>query len=251
MEKITYDKICLMLPTYKRVGGLMAFCDSALKKANDPSRIRFGLCVNEKDQETLAYINQRYWPSDDCFDVVLENTRQPNLSFYFNEIYKRTRFKEPGTLVSQLGDDMVFYTKGWDERVLDETNRREGKAVVYCDDNYIAHDKCCVNFFTTRLMVEAQRKPFMCEFFHADMIDMIWTMVGAMTGTLAYLPDVVIQHNHSTKVEKEKWDETYQRLAPVQKAANGRDNQKYAAAYATLCAKNLIEGGIGQWNVLR
>ncbi len=251
MEKITYDKICLMFPTYKRVGGLMAFCDSALKHAKDPACLRFSLCVNENDKETLAYVNQRYWLNENFFDVVLENTRQPNLSFYFNELYKRTRFNEPGTLVSQLGDDMLFCTKGWDERVLEEMNRKEGKAIVYCDDNYIAHDKCCVNFFTSRIVVEATKKPFMCEFFHADMIDLIWTMVGSMTGTLVYLPDVIIQHNHSTKQAKDQWDETYQRLAPVQKAANGRENQKYAVVYATLCAKNLITEGIGRWNVLR
>lgn len=251
MEKITYDKICLMLPTYKRISSLTSVIDSALKHANDPSSLRFCLCVNEKDKETLAYLNSRYWPNENHLDVILENTRQPNLSFYFNEMYKRTRFNELGTLVSELGDDMVFCTKGWDDRVLEEINKREGKAIVYCDDNYIAHEKCCVNLFTSRMMVEASKKPFMCEFFHADMIDMIWTMVGTMTGTLVYLQDVIIQHNHSTKKNKDDWDETFKRLAPVQKAANGSENQRYAAVYATLCAKNIIEEGIGKWNLLR
>jgi hypothetical protein len=90
----------------------------------------------------------------------------------------------------------------------------------------------------------------MCEFFHADMIDMIWTLVGAMTGTLCYLPDVIIQHNHSTKKSEDEWDETFKRLSPVQKAANGKHNQKLAIAYATLCAKNIIESGVGKWNIL-
>jgi predicted transcriptional regulator len=99
-------------------------------------------------------------------------------------------------------------------------------------------------------MVEATRKPFMCEFFHADMIDMVWTMLGAMTGTLRYQEDIVIQHNHSTKQKQNQWDETFQRLRPVQIAANGKENQKLAASYATLCAKNLIDAGIGKWNIL-
>jgi hypothetical protein len=104
--------------------------------------------------------------------------------------------------------------------------------------------------FTTRELVQATKKPFMCEFFHADMIDMVWTMAGAASGTLRYLPDVIIRHNHSTRLKPEDYDETFKRLQPVQKAANAKENQKLAISYAMLCAKNMIESGIGKWNVL-
>lgn len=237
-----------MIPTYKRPLRLMALVDSAMKNADDVSRLRFCFCVNRKDAETESYINGRYWPNEAHIEVIHEDTDQPNLSLYFNLMYKHTRFQD--ALVSELGDDMVFLTKGWDTRVLDEVNKGEGRVVVYCNDNYIAHEKCCVNLFTTRALVEAMKKPFMCEFFHADMIDVIWTLTGTATGTLRYLPDVLVQHNHSTKKKPEDWDETFKRLSPVQKAANGPGNQKLALSYAMLCARNLIEEGIGKWNIL-
>jgi hypothetical protein len=243
-----YNKICLMVPTYKRPLRLMSLIDSALRLAEDPSRLRFSFCVNEADRETKDYLVSRYWPVKDSWEVINETSQQPNLSLYFNLMYKNTQFKD--ALISELGDDMVFMTKNWDVRILDEINRADGKVIVYADDSFVAHEKCCVNLFTTRKMVEATKKPFMCEFFHADMIDMIWTMLGSVTGTLRYLPDVIIQHNHSTRDPEDKWDETFKRLSPIQKVANKKQNQKLAIAYTMLCAKNLIEAGIGKWNVL-
>lgn len=247
-EKPRYDKICLMVPTYKRPLRLMSLIDSALRLAEDPRRLRFSFCVNKDDQETRDFLASRYWPVPDSWEVVNEETMQPNLSLYFNLMYEHTQFRD--ALVSELGDDMVFITKNWDTRILSEINRENGKVLVFCDDDYIAHEKCAVNAFTTREYVAATKKPFMCEFFHADMIDMILTMVGSLTGTLRFLPDVIIRHNHSTRDPEDKWDETFKRLSPVQKTANGKQNQRLAIAYAMLCAKNLVEAGVGRWNTL-
>lgn len=226
----------------------MSVVGSALVTADDPSRLRFCFCVNKKDNETLDYLKNRHWDNPDHVEIVYEETMQPNLALYFNKMYNETRFKD--AVVSELGDDMIFVTHGWDTRVLDVLNAEDGKAIVYCNDDYVAKDKCCVNLFTTREMVTATRKPFMCEFFHADMIDLIWTMMGAMSGTLRYQDDIIIQHNHSSRLKQSQWDETFQRLRPVQVAANGGANHQLAASYATLCARNLIEAGIGKWNTL-
>ena len=246
-----YDKICLMVPTYKRMFQLILITDSALRLADDPTRLRFSYCINTTDTVSREYVQNRFFPSKDCWEIIDETTKQPNLSLYFNKMYNETRFNDPGTLVTELGDDMVFLTQGWDTKILEEMNAADGNAIVYCNDNYIAHDKCCVNLFVSRQLVEATRKPFMCAHFHADMIDVIWTMIGAMTGTLRYLPEVYIQHNHSTKKKEDEWDETFQRLSPVQKSANSPQNKRFAIAYSTIVAKNLINAGIGKWNVLQ
>ena len=241
-----YEKICLMVPTYKRVPRLMSFINSAVSTADDFSRLLFCFCVNERDADTRMVLE--HWGNDNNREVILENTIQPNLALYFNKMYAETKFKD--AVVTELGDDMAFRSKGWDTRVLNTINAEDGKAIVYFNDNYVAQEKCCVNLFTTRKMVEATKKPFMCEFFHADMIDMVWTMVGAMTGTLRYQGDMIIEHNHASKQDQKQWDETFKRLRPVQVAANAPANQKLAVCYATLCAKNLIEAGVGRWNTL-
>ena len=90
--------------------------------------------------------------------------------------------------------------------------------------------------FVTRKMVEATEYPFMDETFPAEMIDLIWYLVGKQTKNLHYLPEVLIRHNHNTAKPKEQWDKTFNRLRPFQKIAHGigkelvRENAQRIAA---------------------
>jgi hypothetical protein len=102
--------------------------------------------------------------------------------------------------------------------------------------------------FTTRIPVIAQNKPYMCMEFHADMIDAIWTITGRITNIIKYLSDIKIKHNHMSNYTAEQRDETFNRLEPIRQ--NAREKMGYAIAYATLCARNMIENGVGTWNTL-
>jgi len=242
--------INLMCPTYNRPDSIRTFCDSALRTADDVSKLRFTFCINKEDNTSLEYIQSRYWPNDSHVHIVFEETEQPNLALYFNMMYEDETFKDPNTIVSMLGDDMVFETQGWDTAVLKAMEEMNGAGLVFCDDGYIAHERLCVNLFTTRKVVDASEKPFMCELFHADMIDTVWYHVGTMANLLKYLDKVVIKHNHNTRLGMNDWDDTFKRLRVVQAAVNTQENHKLAAVYATLCAGNIIDKGIGKWNVL-
>ena len=244
-----YNKICLMVPTYSRVESLKRLIRSALENAADRTSLCLSLCVNESDTDTRGYLNNADIPLE--YDIVYEHTDQPNLALYFNMLYDRTRFSDPETLVSMLGDDMYFLTPGWDARILEEMNKRNGNAIIYCDDNFIAHEKLMVNVFTSRKIVEATEKPFMCPKFHAEMIDVVWTNIGILTGTTVYLSDVKLQHDHQMKIKNpDERDQTCKRLTPLRKLANTDSGQRYAGQYATLCAANMIKNGIGKWNTL-
>lgn len=248
-----YREVSLMVPTYKRTQRLATLLDSALSKADDVQRVRFQFCLNEKDKDTLEYLERRYWPRTDAWSVVMERTTQPNLAYYYNLLYEAGGDAGRGDdcLVSMVGDDMEFVTPGWDTSVLAAINASKGHAIVYLNDDYIAGDKLCINLFTTSELVRATGKPFMCARYHAEMIDVVWYMVGRFTGTLRYLPNVVLRHNHNTRLPQEKWDETFQRLAPIQRMTNeNKENQVFATQYATHIAGRLIEQGIGKWNVL-
>ena len=243
-----FKKILLMIPTYRRKNRLQKLIDSALKYSYDVNNIRFCFCVNVSDKETQNYLAERYFPlGDGQFEIILEKTRQPNLSKYFNMMYDETRFDDPDTLVSELGDDMYFKTQDWDKKILDVMNAGDGYNIVYCNDNFIAYDQCCVNLFTSRKLVSATNRPFMCPLFKADMVDVVWTLVGQYTGLLRYLPDVIIQHEHDSGKKATERDETFNRLGPVRKAANAGDNHKIAKFYSVLTAKDLILKGVGQW----
>jgi hypothetical protein len=248
--KTIYDKICLMLPTYKRPQSILSFVNSALETAANPTALRFCFCVNEEDAVSRETIEALKMPAPDMVEIITEDTDQPNLALYFNLMYDGTAFNEDGTLVSMVGDDMVFVTHGWDAEILKTMNEAEGAALIYCDDDFIAHEKLCVNLFTSRALVRAQKKPFMCKEFHADMIDLVWFYVATMASVLKYLPHVIIKHNHNTAKPPEQWDPTFQRISPVQRAANSAANKRYAVVYSTVCARNIVEAGIGKWNLL-
>jgi hypothetical protein len=246
-EAATFDRICLMVPTYKRSDRLLPrFIDSALERAADPGRLRFSFCVNDADADTRAYLHARAWPDAQSWEIVTEDSRAPDLSRFFNLLYERTRFGDRGTLVSMLGDDMVFQTAGYDERILDAARRADGKAVIHCNDAYTAGDRICVNLFTSRALVSATAKPFMCPLFHADMIDLVWTYVGSLTQTLVYLSETVVRHDHSSALPESRWDETYRRLHPLQRGYKNRESHAVAFAYATVVARNLLAAGIGR-----
>jgi len=250
-----YDKIWLMVPTYKRVEWIQRFIDSAIIMSDDPEKIAFCFCTNVKDKKTVEGIKLSIYDENDELKVgdilfVEEKSIQPNLSLYFNMMYDAVIEAERGKdcVVSMLGDDMVFETKGYDTRLLDEINKHEGIGVFWCDDGYIAHDKCCVNLFVTKKFVEATGQPFMCPWYKADMIDAIWWMVGKQTQTCRYLGDVVIKHLHNTSLGG--YDPTFQRLRPLQISANAPDMQQKGRVYATLSSGNLISAGYGTWTPL-
>ena len=242
-----YNKIWLMVPTFKRVEWLKRFIDSAVKMVDDVQNIQFCICVNKKDTKTLEYINSIRLTLP--IFVVEEKTVQPDLSLYFNMMYNEVTKLEGGRdfIASMLGDDMVFETRGYDTKILNKINEYKGVGVFWCDDGYIAHDRLCVNLFVTKRFIDGTGKPFMCPMYKADMIDVVWFHIGELTQTKHYINDVIIHHYHSTGINKD-FDNTFQRLIPLQQAANNDYMHKYAQVYASIVAGNLISIGYGEWS---
>lgn len=243
---MNYDRICIMAPTYGRSKDLLPkFLASAYNTAH--SAICFCLCVNKRDTDTIRYLTETTWPEDMQIDVLIEETVQPNLAAYFNLMYTQTKFNDPGTLVSMFGDDMVFKTQDWDQIVLSKVNTTGGKGIYWCDDDYIAHGNLCVNLMVTRDLVRATRLPFMCPYYKADMIDVVWFDVAQRAGLAQYIPDVVIKHEHNTSRPAWEFDATFNRLRPLQVSANTKELRHAGEIYSTMAAGNLISAGYGSW----
>jgi hypothetical protein len=254
-SEMTYDLINLMLPTYKRPAQLGRCIDSALRNADSIDNLRFTFCVNERDQETIEYLSSSYWPDPLMWQVVFEKTQQPNLAYYYNLLYDKTDFGEPSTLVSMVGDDMIFASPGWDKEILGRMNECDGLAVIHADDDYIGHDRLCVNLFTSRRIVAATKRPFMCPKYHAEMIDVVWTYIGMMLqvkerSLKQYLRGVTIRHEHFTRKPTSEHDDTAKRLSPLREIANTKENMHWAVSYATVSAANIVMAGEGvKWNL--
>jgi len=208
-----YDTINMLLPTRQRVknGKLPRFVKSCEACASDPRHVVITFLVDPGDDETVEYLASLKTPLRFQVLPAADGGGKPHLARMYNQLYEETRFREPGTLVSMVGDDMEWQTSGYDLAILNMTNKHSGMAVVYCDDGYIQHDKLMVNLFTTRKVVELTQRPFMCPEFPAYFMDTLWTQVAKRTGIAYYLKDVVLKHWHMSRNPK-AIDETARRL---------------------------------------
>lgn len=191
-----YNRINLMLPTYKRVanGKLPKFISSACEMCDDPRQIVFTFLVNEDDNETLDYLKSLITPCSFQF-LITPIIDKPHLGRYFNQIYNETRFNDEWTLASMVGDDMVFLTRGYDTQILSAANRTNGVGIIYCDDDHAQHEKLCVNMFVSRKYVSGTGLPFMPDF-RGDCLDNYWMEIGRAYGGCHYFNNVKIKHEH-------------------------------------------------------
>lgn len=204
------SRINLMIPTYKRARTMLPNClGSFAGQASDMRNIRFTLFVNRKDEETREFLKEtERFP--DLYQVILADYDKPHLGWFYNEIYRLTKWQDPDTLVTLIGDDMVCHTKDWDLEIFKVINSMDGMGIVHCRDG-IQNGRIGVNLFTTRKWVDATGGIFM-EDFPADMIDVIYTEVARRTGRESYLDHIFIEHRHSSLKPKAEWDEGFNAL---------------------------------------
>lgn len=238
-----YKKINLLLPTRKRVrsGSLSRYLKSAMQTA-DPRRLVVTFLADRDDEETLRYLEKGEHIRCPYEVLINEEIRKPHLGRFYNRLYRETRWQEEEIAVSMTGDDMIFETPGWDLRVLEEMNRTQGWAVVYGDDDLWQHEKMCVNLFTSRRLVEATGRPFMCEYFAGDFLDAVWHEVGRQMRFLSYLNDVVIRHENNYAKPKALRDETNRRLQGV--TDRPRTAVPRVKRYAMECVRELKNRGV-------
>lgn len=208
-----YSAINFFLPSYRRLGGLLRFIESANARADDPSQLRFTILANISDGDTICRARDLESQNPSAYQLLVEDSVKPNLSSYYNRIYRDTRWQEENTLVSMVADDMEWQTKGYDTAILCGVNLRDGIAIVYCNDAYVQGRKMCVNLFTTRRYVEATNAPFMCPDFASKYMDAVWMMIGQRTGSLLYLEDVILKHWHEGAKPAPQRSETFKRMA--------------------------------------
>lgn len=208
--------INILLPTYKRAapdGKLRRFLSSAIETAADPKCLAFTIMVNKGDSETEAFVKD-WWHAAEAdgmrVSVVLVDYPKPNLGWFYNTLYEFTPFKSDDLAVTLLGDDMIFRTKGWDARVLEELNKVQGLGMVHCRDG-IQNGKIAVNFFTSRAWVNATGGRFMVDT-PVDFVDVAATEVARKLGREIYLDNVEIEHDHSSLKAEKDWDEGFRRL---------------------------------------
>lgn len=105
-------------------------------------------------------------------------------------------------IISFMGDDCVFQTKGWEEEIIAWQDKNKG--ICYCND-LLQGEILPNNVFIWSDIIRALG--FMCppELQHYY-IDNFWKDLGIRLGRIEYFSNIIIEHRHwsNGKAEKDK-----------------------------------------------
>ena len=194
-------KIALLCPTRNRMNKLLTLISSLLTTVKDPNNICLVLGVDEDDPALEHY---EYLARNTKFVelVIFQNHGKfLGLSTMWNIMSKN---KTTCDIHAMVGDDMVFMTKDWDEKIIDEFKNgpKDKILMVHCNDGmrgkgnkYENIRPFCVNFFVHKNYfntVDYFVEPYIPNI-HQD----TWTQhVFDAIGRTKYRHDILIKHLH-------------------------------------------------------
>ena len=126
------------------------------------------------------------------------------LSQMWNEAYAASR----GEIVMQCGDDIVFRTHGWDERVRQEFAAVPDHIALVYGNDLLQGANLATHGFVHHTWVDTLGY-FTPPYFSCDYGDAWLHELGVLTGRLRYMADVVTEHMHPS-AGKALWDLSHQ-----------------------------------------
>ena len=187
-------KIALLVPSRERIEmkkNLIASIEATVDDINNVN-LYFGIDDNDPTRDEVVKITQDH-PFVKIVDVHTDG-KFPGLGVLWN-ICLRASTEE---IIAMIGDDMVFLTKSWDTKILEEFSEKncpkDNIKMVYCFDGRHGW-KMAVNAFVHR-QYTAITGYFMREEFKVDFIDLWLHQVFASLGRLKYRGDIHIDHRH-------------------------------------------------------
>jgi hypothetical protein len=162
------------------------------------------LGIDETDPCWVDYREQRYESSGpEVHMVTLRDAETGDLVRATNTLSVRIAAADPDAIIGNLGDDHVARTPGWDRAIRDALTT---PGIAYGDDLF-QRERLPTAPFISAAIVNAlgwYAPPGLTHLF----IDNAWRDLGAQSGCLRYLPDVVFEHVHPL-AGKADWDDGY------------------------------------------
>ena len=115
-------------------------------------------------------------------------------------------------ILGAFGDDVIFRTPGWDERVEEELAR---PGIAYGDD--LVHGRNHPTAVWMSSLIARSLGWLALPYTSHQWADDAWKTLGQRAGLLRYLEDVVVEHMHPG-VGKADWDDTYLSVFEAERA---------------------------------
>ena len=187
-------KIALLVPSRERIDKKAELINSILNTVDDTNNIFLYFGIDE-DDPTLDIVSKMssFYPFVKIVKIA-NNGEFQNLGVLWNLCAKESNEE----IISMIGDDMVFLTKGWDSKIIEEFTYpkcpSDNFKMVYCHDGKHG-EKMAVNCFIHRVYMDINGY-FMREEFPVDKIDIWLQQIYNAFGRLTYKGDIHIEHKH-------------------------------------------------------
>lgn len=203
-------KIALIVPTRERYNSQVRLAESIKNTAKDINNVVLYYGVDDDDpiKEQTKSLTEKY-----SFIKIIEIHN--NKEFLgLGKLWNIMANQIPDDIFSMIGDDMVFETKDWDERILERFNENnlpnDKLKLVFCNDGW--NGKLAVNSFVHRRYYEIVGQYIREEWkhsYHDNWLQDVFTSINR----IEFLNDVVIRHLHwSIPQSKAQYDKVYVNL---------------------------------------
>lgn len=173
--------ISVLVPTRGRPDGVRRLVTSARDTATD--EVRFVFYVDDDDEPSPAVV-------DELSETLLVGPR-----IVLSEMWNRCWEHADADVAMHCGDDIIFRTHGWDQRVLHEFDRYPDRIVFVHGEDGIQHGNIGTHGFLHRRWIETVGY-FVPPYFSSDYNDLWLSEVADALGRRVYLPDVYTEHMH-------------------------------------------------------
>lgn len=188
--------ISVLVPTRNRPESVQRLLDSALSTSRFIPEFIF--YVDEDDTSSIDVIHEH-----DAVTQILVGPRVV-LSEMWNRCSELAKFD----VMMHCGDDIVFRSRDWDERVLHEFDAWDDKIIFVHGRDGFQDANIGTHGFLHRNWVDTVGY-FVPPYFSSDYNDLWLTEVADALGRRRYLPEIYTEHMHPV-AGKGTWDQTHQ-----------------------------------------
>ena len=181
------NKICVIVPTRKRLEDFKLYADSWVKTTEGKSVVVVG--IDDDDETYDEIINNNNYP------FIYEKLSSKPFLHILNEL--AVKYAEQYVCVSFIEDDFTYNTPGWETAVLNKMNEIGDNAIVWCND-LINHDTMVASPFMDSNIIRTLGW-MVAPRLHTLFGDHYWIELGRKLNSLYYFPNIIIEHRHYSK----------------------------------------------------
>jgi hypothetical protein len=201
-------KIAILVPSRERMNNRLTLLFSILTTVDNLDNVTLYYGV-DKDDPTRDII-KKVEKGITCLKVIDIDNNGKFLGL--GKLWNILVDNSDEEIISMIGDDMVFKTKGWDTMLLEEFKNMPDDKIkaVHCNDD-CHKEKLAVNLFCHRKYAEVLGV-FMREEFKINWVDQWLHQMFSAFNRLVYRDDIMIEHRHWV-LGKNQRDNTADRMA--------------------------------------